>query len=87
MEKLFKSSIVGWIELFVLMAGVFLVFINYNLPIATGYDKVADIPLIFLSLGIVSFWKQLVVKKTNIWILGKYILCVSNSYNYVFWGV
>lgn len=63
MEKLFKSSIVGWIELFVLMAGVFLVFINYNLPIATGYDKVSDIPLIFLSLGIVWFWKQLVEKK------------------------
>ncbi len=63
MEKLFKSSIVGWIELFVLMAGVFSVFINYNLPIATGYDKVSDIPLIFLSLGIVWFWKQLVEKK------------------------
>ncbi len=85
MEKLFKSSIVGWIELFVLMAGVFLVFINYNLPIATGYDKVADIPLIFLSLGIVSFWKQLVVKKLTFGYLAD-ISCVLAIVTIMFSG-
>lgn len=59
----YLGAIVGWIELFVLMTGVFLVFINYNVPIAYGYDKVVNISSIFFVLGIVAFWKQLVLSK------------------------
>ena len=54
------GAIAGWIELFMLMTGVFLVFINYNVPIGYGYDKVVNISFIFLVLGIAAFWKQMV---------------------------